>query len=174
MRTFNGSTSLAPSSRLLYTWKVPGTGRDPVELRLRQGSKGFLLVHNAMWFDEEIERLDVDRIRDDWGYAPRPPSNHGAGEATDLNATRHPFHVPTRRTFTDRQIASIRKHLQLYDGCVDWGGDWRDPDGMHFEIAPGHDLADCERVARRLVASNARRVQRILKANPGQKKVILS
>lgn len=185
--TANGWAALAPSSRLLTTWLVPGSGRHPVQLRLRHGSAGFLLVHNAMWFDEEVERLDVDAILDDWGYASRPLrgggglSNHAGGLASDLNATRHGRGKATRATFTDKQIRAIRTHLALYNGCLDWGGNWPShpgstavTDAMHFEIAPGHNLAAVEKVARELVASNARRVKAILEANPGQKKVILS
>lgn len=168
--TFNGWPTIGPD--MLHTWRIPGTGRYDVHLPLRHGSAGFLLAHNAMWFDEVCERLDVAKIRDDWGYANRPPSNHASGTATDLNATRHPHHVPITRTFTPTQVAAIRRHLKIYKGCVDWGGDWRDPDGMHFEIAPGTSLAKCERVARAML--NARRSTAILRANPGQRKVILS
>ncbi len=186
-RTANGWPALAPSSRLLHTWTVPGTGRDPVELRLRHGSAGFLLVHDAMFWDEEIERLDVAGPPDDWGYAPRPlrggggVSNHAGGLATDKNSVRHPRGVPTARTLTPSQIRRYREHLKIYDGCLDWGGNWPShpgstalPDAMHTEIAPGHSLADVERVARKLIESNARRVKAILHANPGQRKVIFS
>lgn len=168
METFNGWESLPVGSPLIHKWIVPETDRH---LLIRRGSVGFLLVHNALYFHEEVERLDIGQW-DDWGYAPRPPSNHGSATATDLNAVRHPFHVPIHRTFTDKQIKQIRKRLRLYDGIIDWGGNWRDPDGMHFEIAPGTPMAKCERKARQLADSP--RGKRILRANPGQFRVIQS
>lgn len=188
-RTANGWAVLAPNSRLLNTWTVPGTGRDPVEIRLRHGSAGFLLVHDMMFWDEEIERLDLAGPKDEWGHVAVPRevrgggavTNHAAGLATDKNSVRHPRGVPTARTMTPSQMRSYRAHLKVYDGCLAWGGDWPShpgstalPDAMHTEVPPGVILSDCERVARRLLDSNARRVKAILKANPGQERVILS
>lgn len=173
----NGFAALSSSSPLLHTWIVPGTD---TKLRLRGGSAGFLLIHNAMFFDDRVEDID-DNYRngelDDWGYAYRPVrgytttlSNHSSGTACDLNATDHPLGVSG--TFTAAQIATVRKRLKMYDGCIRWGGDYQNgrPDSMHFEI--DKPMADCERVARRLI--NTPRGRRILAANPGQKKVILS
>lgn len=141
-------------------------------LYLRDGSAGFLLAHNALWFHESVERLDLG-VWDEWGYAPRPirsgsvPSNHGSGTATDLNATRHPFHVPTLRTFTPAQVKRITARLHVYHGLIDWGGAWRpeNADAMHFELAPGSRLDAVERRARQLI--DTPRGRRVLEANPG-------
>lgn len=168
----------------LRRWTVPTPGvpsrvvhhidADPTvrQLVLRDGSAGFLLVHLALWFHEKVERLDLG-VWDEWGYAPRPirsgtvPSNHGSGTAMDLNATRHPFHVPTSRTFTTKQVRAIKLRLRLYGGLIDWGGAWRveNQDAMHFELAPGSSLAAVERRARLLTHSP--RGKRVLAANPG-------
>lgn len=185
----NGWPVLGPSSRLLRTFAVPGTGRDPVHVKLRDGSAGFVQVHDMMFFDEEVERLDLAGPRDEWGHVAVAReirgggaiTNHASGTANDKNSVRHPRGVPTARTFTPTQIRAYNKHLELYDGCLYWGGNWpshpgstAEPDGMHTEIPPGVSLADVEKVARRLCDSNARRVKQILEANPGLRKVIFS
>ena len=164
---------LVPGSALLHKWIIPDTGRHFV---LRNGSAGFLLAHNALWFHEKVERLDLGQW-DEWGYAYRKISgsdqwsNHARGTATDLNATRHPLGVATRRTFTTKQVNAIHGRLDFYKGTIRWGGDYQSrPDGMHFEIVG--DLAECERLARSLL--NSPRGGRILKSNPSQKAVIRS
>lgn len=165
---------LEPASPLLHRWVLPDTDRH---LIMRNGSAGFLLADNALWFHQEIERLDLG-VWDDWGYAYRVIrddddwSRHAAGIAEDLNATRHPLGVATLQTFTPAQADRIRKRLdRRYHGAIRWGGDYVNrPDAMHFEIdAP---LAFCEQVARRLL--DTPRGRTILKANPGQRAVILS
>jgi hypothetical protein len=156
----------------LRKWHVPGVDRH---IFLRDGSGGFLLVYLALWFHENIEKLDAG-IWDEWGWAVRPVrgqssgySNHASGTAEDLNATKHPRGVPTRNTFSSAEIDEIHKHLATYDGCIRWGGDYQNtPDGMHFEL--NKDLAAVEKKAREL--SQTPRGQRILEANPGADDVI--
>lgn len=166
-----GFSPLKPTSRLLYTWTVPGAD---TKLRLRQGSGGFLLIHLASRFDKNIEELH-EPILDDWGYAYRPVrgystwSRHAYGLAEDLNATDHPLGVD--HTFTQKETRDIHRLLQRYDGCIRWGGDYSGrKDAMHFEI--NRSLSACERVARKL--AEGRRGRAILAANPGQRKVIFS
>lgn len=180
-QSVNGWNVLQPGSSLLHRWPVPEWDDDKPDrgFTLRRGSVGFLLVHLATWFHDEIERLDTGTW-DEWGHAVRPItrtnlySNHSSGTAVDLNATRHPYHVPVSRTFTKQQIERIRGRLRLYDDVIEWGGDWSPEwvDGMHFEIAPGTAMDDIEVVARRLMKSW--RGKRILALSPGQEKVILS
>lgn len=172
----NGWPALGSSSRLLHTWDLPAKEkRDDTRLRLRNGSAGFLLIHMAFWFDKKVEDLD-EPLLDDWGYAFRPIrgfettlSNHSSGTAMDLNATDHPLGVVNSFSAKDEQ--AIHRRLRMYDGCIRWGGDYHNrKDEMHFEI--NKPMSACERVARRLLDSP--RGELILKANPGQKKVILS
>jgi len=167
----NGWRALTPTSRLLHSWVIPGDG---TKLRLRNGSAGFLLVHLATRFDKRVEDL-TEPVLDDWGYAYRPIrgcvalSNHASGTAMDLNATDHPLGV--KDTFTPEQEQMIHKILRKYNGCIRWGGNYKGRvDEMHFEI--NKPMADCERVARRLLKSQ--RGREILKVNPGQRRVILS
>jgi len=169
----NGWPALSVNSKLLYTWKVPGTD---TKLRLRNGSAGFLLVHLASVFDKRIEGLD-EPLLDDWGYAFRPIrgfstelSNHSSGTAMDLNSTDHP--LGRLGTFNDREVELLHKFLsRRYKDCIRWGGDYRNrKDEMHFEI--NRQLSACERVARGLLAT--KRGKLIIEANPGQRAVILS
>lgn len=161
-------------SPLLHKWLVPGTHRY---FLLRNGSAGFLLSHYSLWFHEEIERLDLGQW-DDWGWAYRDIrgddvlSNHASGTAVDLNATRHPLGVPAHDTFTQVQITKISKRLaKTYKNALRSGIFYQNrPDGMHVELDVL--LPAAEKLARKLIDSP--RGVRILSANPGQKKVILS
>ena len=179
MRSQNNYPALTAKSRVLYLWKISDAKRS---FRLRNGSAGFLLVFFADWFHHNIERLNKEgEPWDEWAYAYRyvrgsnaSVSNHASGTAIDLNATKHP--LGKWGTFKYRvrgKIAEwrIRRHLKRYNNCIRWGGDYIGrKDEMHFEI--NRPLGDCEKVAKKLM--NTRRGRRILKANPGQKRVILS
>jgi len=179
----NGWPALSGGSSLLHRWDVPAhTGSR--EFTLRNGSAGFLLCHFLLWYAERIEPL-AGGVFDDWGYAFREVrgsatdlSNHASGTAADANATRHPLGVVGtflfRVKFKTKRItaaARIRIRLRLYRGAIRWGGDYNGrKDEMHFEINAG--LSKCERVAKRLM--DTPRGKRLLDANPGQRKVILS
>jgi hypothetical protein len=170
----NGWPALDADSHLLRSWVIPGKGTS-TQLRLRNGSAGFLLAHLALCFDSKVEVLH-EPVLDDWGYAYRPVrgysstlSNHSSGTAIDLNATDHP--LGREDTFSDEEEWLIERFLRRYAGCIRWGGDYRGrKDEMHFEL--DRDLAACETVARQLVDS--RRGELILAANPGQRAVIFS
>lgn len=174
----NGWPALSPSSSKLYTWHIP-TRSGLVRVRLRNGSAGFLLAHLILWLSDRIEPVH-GRTLDDWGYAYRPIrgatrlSNHSSGTAADVNALRHV--LGRRGTFGYRvrgKVAAwrIRRALRVYRGCIRWGGDYRGrADEMHFEI--NASLSRCERRARFLM--RGRRGRRILRANPSQRRVILS
>lgn len=177
----NNTTGSMPRLR---KWSVPaGKGLKPDERHfyLRDGAAGFVLMHFILWFHEKIERLDTQRLWDDWGWAVRPVrgqttgySNHASGTAADVNATVHPQGVSIWRTFKRWQIRAIRSWVSSvkYRNTLTWGGDWNTPDGMHIEIRDGAKLRRVERVAKRLMKTP--RGKRILKANPGAKRVILS
>lgn len=170
----NGWPALTSSSRLLHKWVIPGTNRYFV---LRNGSAGFILAHFILWFHEKIEKLNAPgEVWDEWAYAYRnvrgtnySVSNHASGTAVDLNATKHPLGVSG--TFPRLKRARIHVRLTLYRNCIRWGGDYtRRKDEMHFEI--NEPMAVCEFVAKRLM--DTKRGKKILEANPGQRKVILS
>lgn len=96
-----------------------------------------LLVGFAAEFHELIEPIDEGGL-DDWGYAYRDVrgvvgklSNHASGTAIDLNATKHP--LGKAGTFPLAKVPMIRALAKKYG--LKWGGDFRRPDEMHFEIA---------------------------------------
>lgn len=170
-------TSSRTTGRLprLRKWIIPGTHRH---LLIRDGSAGFPLAHLALWFHEEVERLDLG-VWDEWGYAYRPVrgstswSCHASGTAVDLNATRHPMGRAASATFTPAQIRAIRHRLAFYGGKITWGGNWTTrPDSMHFQLSDGTTLSGMERLAHRL--EDTPRGKRILAANPGARAIINS
>ncbi len=173
---FDGDTT-GPGPHLRKWYMPAGSGLRQGEkwFYLREGPIGFILIHFFLWFHETIERLDTQKLWDEWGWAVRPVrgqttgySNHAGGAAADGNATVHPRGVSIWKTFTPSQIKQIRMwiHTKKYAGVLIWGGDWRIPDGMHAEIARV-PYARVERVARRLAKTP--RGKRILAANPGAK-----
>lgn len=185
----NGWPVLEPGSKLLHTWELPGTAR---RITMRHGSCGLVLAHLALRFNDLIERLDLpgkgDAV-DEGGHSYRPitggtsPSQHATGTAVDLNWRRHPYGVPTAHTFTVKQRDLIHQwlaHTYVADHTrvVEWGGDWpshpgstASPDAMHFQLrAVG--MTAVEQLARELMRTA--RGERILEANPGQRRVVLS
>ncbi len=169
--------------RLRKWYFPPGSGLHSHEkwLYLRNGSVGFVLMHFFLWFHEKVERIDTQKLWDEWGWAVRPVrgqtqgySNHASGSAGDVNATVHPRGVSIWKTFRLWQIKLIRSRIMdpMYNNVLTWGGDWNTPDGMHVEIREGKSIAQVERVARRLMKTP--RGKRILDANPGARTAILS
>lgn len=136
----NGYTALQSDSILLMTWKIR-TKYGMVKLRMLKGPVGFVLAHLAGWIGDTVEKIPSARL-DDWAYAYRPIrgdddlSNHSSGTAIDINATQHPLGV--RGTWSRWQKLKITAALKyVYKGCIEWGENWRRPDGMHFEAARG-------------------------------------
>ena len=158
LRSQNGWTVL--EDRPPYQ-RVPGTD---VQLAVRPGDAGWLLLHFAAWFHRNVERLDgpnSEGAPDDWGWAYRPIrgqtsgfSNHASGTAEDLDAVDHPRGV--KGTFTAAEKALIRQELVItYQGVIRWGEDYSGTiDGMHFEI-----VGSPEEVARVAAAIRAQEDQ---------------
>ena len=95
-----------------------------------------LLVGFAAEFHALIEPIDEGSL-DDWGYCYREVrgsqtvlSNHASGTAIDLNAKIHP--LGRAGTFPLAKVPMIRALAKKYG--LRWGGDFRRPDEMHFEI----------------------------------------
>ena len=95
-----------------------------------------LLVGFAQEFHELIEPIDGGQL-DDWGFAFRDIrgttnnlSNHASGTAIDLNATKHP--LGKAGTFPKEKVPMLKALCKKYG--IMWGGKWKRPDEMHFEI----------------------------------------
>lgn len=160
------------SSGMLHDWRIP-TKQGIRQVPLRQGSAGFLLCHYALWYSESIEPI-AGGIYDDWGWAYRAVrgysvlSNHASGTALDLNATQHPLGT---YTLTAAEKSKIKRRMTFYRGALRHGAFYNGrPDEMHVEI--NEPLGQVEFQARRLMASE--RGKQLLKANPGQRNIILS
>jgi hypothetical protein len=90
-----------------------------------------------------------------WGYEFRPVrgnpselSNHSSASAVDVMAPLHPQGVSG--TYSPRQVLTIRRILDRYDGAIAWGGDFYGTvDEMHLEVDAGPEELD--ELARRLV-----------------------
>lgn len=85
------------------------------------------------WFDKNIEPIQPS---DSHSYSYRQIggtstwSNHASGTAVDLNALKHP--LGAKNTFSAAQISAMRAKAASLG--MRWGGDYRRPDEMHFEI----------------------------------------
>lgn len=126
-------------------WIIPGANR---ELPLRRGDCGFILVYWTDWFDKKIEKID-DGAWDDHGYGLRKIagtdvwSNHASGTAVDVNALRHWVGIPNTFLKAWKVTKMKFKLATTFEGLITWGGTWRSPDEMHFEI----NTSDPARVA---------------------------
>ena len=96
-----------------------------------------ILIAFCKEFNELVQPIDEGQ-RDDWSFAFRMTrgsdkilSNHSSGTAVDLNAIKNP--LGKSNTFTKDQTNTIQLLLVKYG--LAWGGKWKRPDPMHFEIA---------------------------------------
>lgn len=174
----NGWPALSPDSSRLRTMVIPARNGHR-KIRMRGGSAGFLLVYLALWFSEKLEDITNQGQLDDWGHAYRPVrnstdlSNHASGTAIDLNALWHPLGKVWTGIFNRRWARDVLNAFLVnrLKGCIRWGGNYSGrKDEMHFEIVQNIEV--CERVARRLMKTP--RGIRVLRANPGLRKEILS
>lgn len=127
---------------------------------VKRGAVSAVLRYVIEEFDRRVEPVDLYDPGDEWGYhykasanSPSLISNHSSGTAVDINATRHPNGTPAAKTFTPKQIATIKQILAEVDGVVRWLGEAKTPDPMHFEVC-GTEAA-VARVAARLAATPA-------------------
>lgn len=115
---------------------IPGT---TLRLPFRTGDAQTILTAWASWFNANVESLDnpgrghTDEGSFTWTNSVAS-SNHLSGTAMDLNWSDHPFHV-SYGGFTAAEIATVRRGLALFKGCIWWGQDWSSPkDPMHFQL----------------------------------------
>ena len=131
--------------RLTTTPKIIG--------RVLAGDVETIFAALIAFIDKNVE--DIDKGKDDWGYAYRPIagqtsgfSNHASATAIDLNAQLHPLGAVG--TWSDKEMKLINDFLRYQlDGVVRWGANYAGrKDEMHFEI--NASSASVKRVAERL------------------------
>ena len=125
-----------------------------LKLALAPGVEGEVIALFMKRFDKFVEPLEKNQS---WGYNKRAIagstdwSNHASGTAADGNSLKHP--QGATNTFSDKQVASIRKIQDDFDDVVKWGGDYRNTkDEMHFETNAERDAVSL--VVRRLKRYN--------------------
>lgn len=136
----------APPSKL-KVFKIPNCNR-----RLSLDSDaGRLLTALAADYHATVRPLDIGPT-DEGGYAfreangaPGKISNHGSGTAIDLNWREEGAQGSKwgaaffARLPNKKAVAAIKAR---YGRWVQWGGDWRARDYMHWEIRPGVTRAE--------------------------------
>lgn len=134
MKSANGWPASEDQAKIkIKHFPVKGT-----KIRLRCAAiAGPILAAFAADFDAEVEPLEEGAF-DDWSYAFRDVrgntgtlSNHSSGTALDLNSAKHP--LGKSNTFKPKQIVTIKALCKKYQ--LVWGGSWKRPDDMHFEIS---------------------------------------
>ena len=143
------------SDRKLKSFTVPGTKRS---LLLRKDTGPYLIAFIAA-YHARIARIDTGTY-DDWawcepraGRASSQVSDHCAGVAVDLNATKEGsqgsgslkfWANPVKRM----RLAALRKEFSL----LEWGGDYsaKNRDPMHWTFKFGVDAAKVIAEAKRL------------------------
>lgn len=126
----------------LKTFKVPGADR---KLTLDQDA-GRVLVALAADYHSTVRAIDKGRV-DEGGYnnrdangAPGKKSNHASGSAIDLNWSEEGGQGSNwgKKFFSDvKNMTKVSVIKKRYGSVVQWGGDWRAKDYMHWEIKPG-------------------------------------
>lgn len=131
-KTAKGFTVLEPGSERLATFEVAGC-KFVVRDNAVKPFKAFVEYFNLC-----VEGLDEPGW--EGGYAHRKISGsstwseHAAGTAIDMNASQHGRTASSG--FTLRQRNAIEWFLTntASGRVIEWGGTWKHPDWMHFEI----------------------------------------
>lgn len=141
---------MADSPKLkLFT--IPGTSR---KIRLHK-TLGPYLVAFAAEYHQQIAPIDQGTF-DDWGWCPLRdgrasslPSDHCAGVAMDLNATKEGSQGAGSLTFWRNPIKRARlARLRRKYRLLEWGGDYsprfRDPMHWTFKNGVGNAAVESE------------------------------
>lgn len=157
-----------PPKRLV-TKKVPGVDR---RLTLAEDAAPILLAVAAD-YHSSVKRLD-EGTWDEGGYndrdandAPGKKSNHASGTAIDLNWSEEGAQGSAwgKRFFAQaKHQLAIQVMKRRYGKWVQWGGDWRAKDYMHWEIKPGVTPVDLKAACFKLgIDSNGVRAKKAAK-----------
>lgn len=125
-------------SPLLTTQPIPGTGGIRFLGGLLKGDCDTVLRYVGAYWHHFIEPI-TEQVAGQWGYNLRPVkgqtvgySNHSAGTAIDVNASRHPLGT---RTLAGAQTTELARLTIILRGCVRFGAFYTNrPDEMHAEL----------------------------------------
>lgn len=126
----------------LKLFKIQGTTR---KLNLDKDA-GRVLTALANDYNTMVRRLDVGSV-DEGGYndrdaaaVPGKKSNHASGTAVDLNWSEEGAQGSNwgKKFFSDvKNLVKVNALKKTYGSVLQWGGDWRAKDYMHWEIKAG-------------------------------------
>lgn len=151
MKTIHGWDVIADGgSRRLRLFQVPGVPTR--KLRLRRDIGGYLVSFVAQ-YHKKIAPIDEGTF-DDWSWAPvrngrasSSVSDHCAGVAVDLNATREGSQSRSNVFWKRHPIkaAKMRRMLRRWK-LIEWGGDYKNfYDPMHITFKYGVTAEDVQR-----------------------------
>lgn len=153
--TIHGWPILEHGSKNLVTLPIPGV--PDRKMTLRKDTAGYLLAF-ASEYHKKIAPLNKGTF-DDWSWAPfrmgrasTHPSDHCAGMAIDLNATREGSQGSGSLTFwrnpvVRTKLALLRRKYKL----LEWGGDYRTfRDPMHWTFKYGVTIGEIRAEMKRL------------------------
>lgn len=93
------------------------------------------------WLVREYhKRVEPIKPKGCWGWNVRKIgngndwSNHSSATALDINAPDNPDGAEPEEVMTTAQIRECHRLENESHGVLRWGGDWSDPDPMHWEI----------------------------------------
>jgi hypothetical protein len=135
--------------RRLADLVLPGAMPHPV--RVLDGDVATIARWHVREYHRRVEPIEPAGC---WGWNVRKIgdgpdwSNHAAACAWDLNAPDNPDGTPTSKVMTPAQIHECHKLERASGGVLRWGGDWSDPDAMHWEIVgtPGQAAVFAEKI----------------------------
>lgn len=125
----------------LKKFKVPGTKR----VLTLDVDAGRILTALVADYHNTVQKIDIGAV-DDAGYSYRKAraaddlSNHSSGSAVDVNWTGEGAQGSNRgaKFFAQaKHRIAVQALKNRYGKWVQWGGDWRAKDYMHWEIKPG-------------------------------------
>lgn len=112
-------------------------GDMPHRVRVLKGDVAVIIRWLVAEYQKRVEPINSAGC---WGWNVRKIgngstwSNHSSATALDINAPNNPDGAEPEEVMTAAQIKECHKLEAESDGVLSWGGDWSDPDPMHWEI----------------------------------------
>jgi hypothetical protein len=139
----------------IWTKAVPGTG---VEVAIADGVPAALIGYLLQRFHYDVRPLtqaDVLGFKKPHRGLRASETNHASGTAVDIYSAQL---VRGRSDgYFPQEVRAIRTILRDLEGAIVWGGDFRQPDQSHFEIAAGPGDERLAALAQRLAGTSGLR-----------------